>query len=338
MKQKAFISQNRRTWDEFGRLLSEQEANQKRLFGSLGKRDQKTATPSNSSQENFVSLYREVCHLQAMAKSRQYSSHLVNKLNDLVLRGHNILYKRRQSSWRQFTKFLVSDFPRLLRKNATFFWVATALFYVPALLFFVALQFQPEIIYSLLDYYTIESFEEMYNPSNDTLGEARDSETDFAMFGFYIYNNISVALRTFASGILLGVGSIFFLLVNGLLLGGVMGHLNNIGYIETISAFVIGHGSFELTAIIISGAAGMQLGFSLLNPGYLSRLEALKESSKTAIQLVYGAILMLVVAAFIEGFWSSSATIQPAVKYAVGAFLWLIVILYLYKSGDHDEA
>ncbi|WP_331351678.1 stage II sporulation protein M, partial [Cellvibrio sp. UBA7671] len=83
---------------------------------------------------------------------------------------------------------------------------------------------------------------------------ARESSTNIEMFGFYISNNIGVSFRTFASGILFGVGSIFFLVYNGLLMGAVSGHLTNAGFTETFFTFVVGHGSFELTAICISGA------------------------------------------------------------------------------------
>jgi len=153
------------------------------------------------------------------------------------------------------------------------------------------------------------------------------------MFGFYISNNISVSFRTFASGILFGVGSIFFLVFNGLLMGAVAGHLTNAEFTQTFFSFVVGHGSFELTAIAISGAAGLKLGYSLLAPGNLMRKESLMRASKVAIQLVYGVIIMLVIAAFIEAFWSSNNVLMPWQKYLVGGFLWALVIGYFVFSG-----
>jgi uncharacterized membrane protein SpoIIM required for sporulation len=179
----------------------------------------------------------------------------------------------------------------------------------------------------------VSQFEDMYNPEDRVLGSARESSSNIEMFGFYISNNIGVSFRTFASGILLGIGSLFFLIYNGLLMGAVAGHLTNVGFIDTFFPFVIGHCSFELTAIIISGAAGLKLGHSLLAPGNLTRLESLKRASKIAIRLMYGVIIMLLIAAFIEAFWSSNNMLMPWQKYLVGSFLWLLVLNYFCFSG-----
>lgn len=286
----------------------------------------------------FAPLYRKVCHFHALAKERRYSSYLVDKLGDLVVRGHQQLYRRKQPLVQQFLRFIVTDFPRLVRQEQGYFWVATALLYLPGLLLFLAVLWQPDLVYTIMAPEQVDNFEEMYNPANRTLGSARDSDTNWQMFGFYISNNIGVSFRTFASGLLYGVGSIFFLVFNGLLFGAVAGHLTNAEYTETFFTFVVGHGSFELTAIVISGAAGLKLGYHLLNPGNRTRLEALKQAGRIAIRLVYGVIIMLVIAAFIEAFWSSNNILMPWQKYLVGAALWLVVIAYLCLSGRQRKA
>jgi uncharacterized membrane protein SpoIIM required for sporulation len=286
-----------------------------------------------SDLASFASRYRKVCHLHALAEDRHYSSHLVDTLSDLVVRGHQQLYRRKQPIVHQLTRFIVADFPRLVRQQQTYFWWATALLYLPALLLFLAIMWQPDLVYTVTSPEQVSQFEEMYDPGNRVLGSARDSETNMQMFGFYIYNNISVSFRTFASGIMLGVGSIFFLFYNGLLFGAVAGHLTNAGFTETFFTFVIAHGSFELTAIVIAGAAGLKLGYSLLAPGNLTRLESLKRGAAIAIKLMYGVIVMLVIAAFIEAFWSSNNIFESWQKYLVGSFLWIIVISYFVFSG-----
>ena len=129
-----------------------------------------------------------------------------------------------------------------------------------------------------------------------------------------------------------GPGSDVPEIFNGLVIGGVSGHLTRLGYQETFWPFVSGHGAFELTAIVICGAAGLLLGMAVLAPGPLGRLESLKANALEALQLVMGAALMLVVAAFIEAFWSPSGA-SPEIKYAVAAMLWLWVILYLSLMG-----
>ncbi len=282
---------------------------------------------------NFASRYRRLCHFHALARDRHYSSHLVDKLGDLVVRGHQQLYRRKQAFGPQLIRFIVADFPRLVRAQQTYIWWATALLYLPGFLIYAAILWQPDLVYTITSPAQVSSFEEMYDPQNRTLGAARESDTNVQMFGFYIRNNIGVSFRTFASGILFGVGTVFFLAYNGLLMGAVAGHLTNAQFTETFFSFVVGHGSFELTAICISGAAGLKLGYALLAPGNYSRSESLRRASKTAIQLIYGVILMLVIAAFIEAFWSSNNILVPWQKYLVGGFLWALVIGYLVFSG-----
>lgn len=282
---------------------------------------------------SFASRYRRLCHFHALAKDRNYSSHLVDKLGELVVRGHQQLYRRKQPFLQQLIRFIVAGFPRLVRAQQAYIWWATALLYVPGLIIYLAILWQPDLVYTVTSPDQVSNFEEMYDPQNRTLGSARASDTNVEMFGFYIRNNIGVSFRTFASGILFGVGSIFFLVYNGLLMGAVAGHLTNAEFTQTFFTFVVGHGSFELTAICISGAAGLKLGYALLAPGNLTRTESLKHASKIAIQLIYGVIIMLVIAAFIEAFWSSNNVLLPWQKYLAGGLLWALVLGYLVFSG-----
>lgn len=323
MKQGQFETLHELTWQKFEQLLTALET--------------KKGQVADTDLADFAPLYRKLCHFHALAKERQYSSYLVDKLGDLVVRGHQQLYRRKQPLLQQFLSFVVTDFPRLVRREQRYFWWATALLYLPALLLFFAVLWQPDLVYTMMTPDQVDSFEGMYNPTNRTLGSARESGTNWQMFGFYISNNIGVAFRTFATGLIWGVGSIFFLVFNGLIFGAVAGHLTNVQFTETFFTFVIGHGSFELTAIVIAGAAGLKLGYHLLNPGNRSRIDALKQAGAVAIRLIYGVIIMLVIAAFIEAFWSSNNILLPWQKYLVGAVLWLVVIAYLALSGRRSH-
>jgi uncharacterized membrane protein SpoIIM required for sporulation len=157
------------------------------------------------------------------------------------------------------------------------------------------------------------------------------------MFGFYIKNNISIAFRCFAGGMLLGIGTLVVLLFNGMFIGGIAGHLTRLDYIDTFYPFVVGHGSFELTAIVFSGAAGLRLGYAIVNPGPFSRLDALRLAGRDVVPMIYGIVLMLVIAAFLEAFWSSSTLISSATKYGVGAVLWILVLLYCFSGRRHES-
>lgn len=276
-------------------------------------------------------LYRRCCQHLALARQRQFDGFLEARLHDLVLRGYHQLYRRRQRpSVFSIVRFLAADFPRRVRAEARLFWLATALFYLPGVAMSTLVLSDPGAIHSLLDGSQLDRFEEMYRAAPQ---EERGSGADFEMFGAYVANNVGIAFRTFAGGIFCGVGSIFFLVFNGLYLGAVFSHLVNVGGADNLLAFVVTHGSLELTALVIAGAAGLRLGVAILAPGQLERIEALRRAGRCAGELVTGAAAMLLLAAFVEAFWSSVAWASNPVKVAVGSVAWILVGGYLALGG-----
>lgn len=317
MKQKAFEQQHSQQWQQLETLLTELEQQNSKSTGST----------------DFPELYRKVCHHLALAKDRQYSPHLVNNLHHLVLRGHQQLYHQKRPFVSQMLRFILQDFPASLRREARLFWLSTSLFLLPALIMGVLCYNNGDMIYSVHSVMGVTEIESMYDPANESIGRDRQSDSDFKMFGFYIYNNISIGFRTFASGLLYGIGTVIVLISNGVFIGSVAGHLTQLQFTETFWPFVSGHGAFELTAIVISGTAGLQLARALYSPGRLGRVGALKHAAGKAVPLIIGATLMLLIAAFIEAFWSSSSTLNSSIKYSVAAALWLMVIAYFLFAG-----
>ncbi|MEN8179221.1 MAG: stage II sporulation protein M [Pseudomonadota bacterium] len=322
MRQEQFERENSEFWRELEQFISNLERPRyKRVVNRQGSLD-------------FPSCYRKICSHYALARSRSFSPALLERLHNLVLRGHPHLY-RQQTAWGwRMMHFILLDFPRAFRQHSAYFWLALLVFLFPALVLGVGCFQDGDLIYSIMDEQQVASMESMYDPANRQPGRSveRGSETNFMMFGYYIMNNIGIGFRTFAGGILLGVGTLFLLLFNGIVLGGVAGHLTRQGYQDTFWPFVSGHGAFELTAIVICGAAGLMLGHAILAPGQRTRVMALKQQASAALQLVMGAALMLLVAAFIEAFWSSS-NLAAGIKYSVAALFWCLVALYLGWMG-----
>jgi uncharacterized membrane protein SpoIIM required for sporulation len=145
------------------------------------------------------------------------------------------------------------------------------------------------------------------------------------MAGFYVMNNVGIAFRCFATGILFGVGSVFFLVYNGIVTGTVIGHVTAAGHGQNIFAFICGHAAYELGAIVIAGAAGLRLGYSLIATGNATRLESLRVAALGTVPLIAGAAAQLLIAAAVEAFWSPSSAPYP-VKYAFGAASLVIVL------------
>jgi len=320
MTQREFVERYGATWERYEALLQ-----------ALGKA--RAAARAGDDVADFPFLYRQLCQQLALARDRRYSPALVDRLNALVLRGHRALYRARPGTLARVLRFAAVEFPARVRADAGVFWIASALLYLPAIALFVAIVIDPGLVYRVLDAPQAANMERMYDPASAHYARERASDSDFAMFGHYIRNNIGVGFQTFAGGLLLGVGSVFYLVFNGLFLGAVAAHLLNVGFGHTFLAFVITHGAFELTAIAIAGAAGLKLGHALLAPGRRTRGYALRHAARESVVLVFGLAGMLIVAAFVEAYWSSSVTVPANVKYAVGALCWVLVALYFLRAG-----
>ena len=324
MKQSQFESLHQPQWDAYRQDLD------------LLERGKASAEHARS----FPRDYRRLCQHLALAQERGYSTCLIDPLQQLALRGHQLLYRHRSSVRPQLLAFVLADFPRLVRESWPFVLVAGLLFFGSLLGIALLVYLFPDLIYSLLPVEQVGEMQSMYDPAAGHLGRdmERAASDDWMMFGYYIMHNIGIAFQTFASGLLLGLGSVFFLVFNGLLIGGIAGHLTRIGFGENFWSFVIGHGAFELSAIAIAGAAGLQLGWSLIAPGRLKRGEALRLAARKSVLLMCGVMLLLLIAAFIEAYWSSRNATPSLAKYLVGATLWALVVLYLMTAGRTRHA
>jgi uncharacterized membrane protein SpoIIM required for sporulation len=325
MKQDVFQARHGEEWSAFERWLDARTRPKQRERLADG-----GDMPADSE---FPSAYRRVCQHLALAERRDYSSTLVQRLHDLVQRGHLVLYRPRAPRARRIIDFFAATFPRLVRAQWRAMSVAALLFFVPLIGAIVLLQFRPELVHSLFDPEQLAGFENMYDPAKTAERLGRESGTDLKMFGFYIFNNVSIGFRTFASGLLAGVGSVVVLIMNGVIIGGVAGHLTAIGYGGPFWRFVAGHSAPELLAIVISGGAGLQIGMALIAPGRRTRGRALVESGVIGAKLVLGVFAMLIFAAFIEAYWSSIAWMPAPIKFGVGSVLWLAILLWLWRGG-----
>ncbi len=325
MNQDKFESLHEEDWQKFSVWLDSMQT------GSTRKRI------SAEEIENIPSLYRKICHHLAMAKLRMYSPYLISRLNRIVLNGHSVFYKSRAGIISNLSRFLLIDFPQAIRRDKMFVLLSSLIFYGIFVAVVAAIQVWPEFSVTILGPKQIYAVENMYNPSSSYFGRDDYSSTRFQMFAHYIFNNISISFRIFAGGLLLGVGTLFYLVFNGLVIGAVVGHLAKIGFSMTIFPFIIGHGSFELTAFVLAAAAGFKLGYSYINPGRIPRIDAIKKAGGECAVILWGVFLMLLIAAFIEAYWSPLPNISATVKYIVGAGLWSAVLAYFVLVGRRHE-
>ena len=318
-----FEQSHQQEWNELQTLLAQ-------LHKSVRAR---AADGQPIAGERVAVLYRRACEQLALARARAYPAYLTDRLEQLTSDAHQLIYQHAELGWSRLKRVVAYDFPRAVRAQSAYVWIALAVFGVPTLVLGYGVYFRPELILTVVDPMTAASFQDMYSESAAAIGRTRDAQNDWVMFGFYIANNIGVAFQCFASGLFAGVGSLFFLAFNGAYGGAIAGYLTEKGLGPTFYSFVVTHAAFELTAIVLSGAAGLRLGHALLAPGRYTRLQSLVRAAKESAVIIYGVMAMLLIAAALEAFWSSAKWMPPIMKYGVAAICWIAVLSYLTLQG-----
>jgi uncharacterized membrane protein SpoIIM required for sporulation len=320
----AFVARRRADWDELERLARE-----------LRERGPKSLAATALARVG--PLHRDVCGDLAHAQSARYSAPLVDRLRLLTADGHAALYGLRPRGRGLRGALLGSGgsggllhaFPRAVRRHAGAMALAAALFFVPLLVGALVVLRDPTFAFRIVPESMLKPLAEHYAQG---FSGGRSADEGALMAGFYVNNNVGIALRCFALGIFGGLGSAFYLVFNGLAIGAIFGYVASVGAGDNIATFVIGHGSLELGAIVLSGGAGLALGWSIVAPGARTRLASLQAVGRDVVAIVGGAAVMLVMAAAIEGFWSGSS-IGSLTKRIVGGTLFLLVVAYLALVG-----
>lgn len=325
MKQQVFEERYAREWQEFEAWLDRRDR--------LRRTENQAPPPAPFDEGEIPRRYRRICQQLALARDRHYGADIIERLHALAVSGYRVLYGVRGDRRNRFLLFVFGGFSRLVRRERRAVALAALLFFGPLVAMIALLQQFPDFVYYLLEPAQIAGYEEMYKPGAERLGRTTAADSAFLMFGVYVWNNIKIAFQTFAGGLLFGIGTLFFLLFNGFVIGAVAGHLTRIGHAVPFYSFVSGHSALELTAIVLSGAAGLKLGRALVAPGQLSRKQALTAAARGAAGLIYGAGGMLLAAAFVEAFWSPLTEVVPLVKYGVGIALWGAVAAYFVLLG-----
>lgn len=142
-------------------------------------------------------------------------------------------------------------------------------------------------------------------------------------------NNIVVCLTAMSLGVLYGIGTLYIVSLNGLMLGGIFAFTAAHGLADRLLVFILAHGPVELTVIFIASAIGFSIGESLARPGHLRRGEAFRRAVNRGMKLMLLCIVFLIGAGLIEGYVSPNPSISPAFKAATGIVFWCVLMLAL---------
>jgi uncharacterized membrane protein SpoIIM required for sporulation len=272
-------------------------------------------------------LYRQAAaDLSALREDPSGKSY-ARSLNLLLSRAHNTIYSGRKSSATGILHFYRHTYPQVFRRNLGLVNTALLLFVGGALVGTLLSLTRPEFMHLFLGSRMVDTIER-HQMWTDSVVSIKPLASSLIMT-----NNISVTITALAGGLIFGVGTVYMLVVNGVLMG-VVGTACWLGNMSLpLWSFVAPHGVLELPAIFIAGGGGLRIAQGLLFPGLLSRRDSVAKAGGEAIRLFLGTIPMLIVAGLIEGFVSPSLTIRWQMKFALAAAIGTIFVSYLFFAA-----
>jgi uncharacterized membrane protein SpoIIM required for sporulation len=316
------LEQRESSWRELDLLVV-------RLSGGRWRR------PSAREVLRLGELYRATCTDLMLAEDHDLPRETIASLQSLVRRAHNLVYRASGFDFRDLGLALFQTAPRRLRSDPAL-RIAALVFWGTFLLTMLLAAGRAEFAGLVVGPAFLEQFDHMYSEPVDTVRHDGLRRSDALMAGFYIQHNTSIGLRCFAWGILLGLGSLYQLFYNAMIFGTLCGYMMTRPQAANFFTFVTAHSSFELTAIIVSAAAGLRLGWGLIDTQGQSRISSLRREAAAALPAIGAAVVLFVLAACVEGFVSASS-IPYWVKAAVAITSAGIIVVYLTLGGRARE-
>ncbi len=315
----AFVADRSPVWNRLEQLATESRRRPERLG------------PDGVRELGF--RYRETVADLAFARRRFAGDPVVRRLEVLVTEARHLVYdsERRTGA---VAEFVSHGYWRRIRERPVPLLVAVLFLFAPALLAGTWAWRDPGAASGLVPSQYQRVTEP--RPSGTNLGVSVSDEAALASQIFT--NNITVTMLAFGGGLLLGLGTVLVLLQNGVLLGAVAGLSIGAGNGRPFFALVTAHGVLELSCICVSAAAGLRIGWAIVDPGYRRRGDALRDEARAAVEMLIGTAPWLVVAGLVEGFVTPAGLPLPVVitiGLGLGAIYWGLV---LWRGGKRPAA
>jgi uncharacterized membrane protein SpoIIM required for sporulation len=268
-------------------------------------------------------LYRQSAADLAAIRADPSSVHFARYLNQLLARAHNTIYTGRSASPLAVVRFFWRTYPQVFRRNLNYCIGALVVFLAGVALGITLTIQDQDFQLRILGPQMVQTIQrrEMWTHSVLAIKPLASSAI--------MTNNMSVSFTTFAAGITAGIGTLYMLFFNGLLMGVIGAACWLAGMSLKLWSFVAPHGVLELPAIFIAGGAGLKIAQGLLFPGVLPRKESLASAGREGTMLVVGVVPILVVAGVIEAFVSPTS-LEASLKFTLAAGLLILLGAYLF--------
>ena len=279
MREAAFVRQNKDKWATFEKALK---------------------NPSSLSADALADLYIEITDHLSYAQTFYPNSKTTQYLNGLAVQAHQKIYKTRRESRNRIISFWKTEFPTLFVQHQRELLVSFFVFFFFALVGAYSAANDGRFVRSILgDAYVNMTLE---NIANDDPMAVYKQMGEFNMFLGITINNIRVAAYAFAFGIFLGIGTLYIMLRNGIMVGSFQYFFfeQGVGW-ESVRTIWI-HGTIEISVIVIAGCAGLVLANGILFPGTYTRLESFKRGVINGLKIMVSTVPFFIIAGFLEGF------------------------------------
>lgn len=307
---------------DFGRFLDEHRASWRQLDLLLDVIDSRGIKHLTADQvRDLARLYRKASADLLLARDMGTRADAVDYLEVIVGRAYTAIYAPRRLRWGRVVSWFVEGWPRAIRRERRFVYLASAVFFLGMLTAFILTLVDPEAFDRLVPTDWAAFYAEAPDDyRGERFGALDESGSDSAAFSSQLMvNNIRVALRSFALGLTFGVGTLASLFYNGVILGSIAANFTSWGQSVEFWALILPHGVVEIFSICLAGGAGLMLADAMLRPGRRRRIDALRERGSESLKLVGMALPLLVFAGLVEGYLTPMSLLPDWGKLAFAA-------------------
>ena len=310
------------------RALAASLAERAPLWRAAEQRRQRLARATSDDAEDAARLaddYRLLAHDLARARTLIPDTRTREYLEGAYARAHAALYHGAWNLGSELVKLFRDEIPAVVRSLAPYIAWSTGLFVLTALAGFALVHRYPELIALFASPDLIASVEHGHLWTQGILNIMPSAVLSVQLLA----NNIVVTLFAYCFGFLFGLGTLYIVGLNGLMLGAVFAFVSRHGLAGPLFAFMAAHGFVELSVVCLAGAAGAAVGEALIRPGQATRLEAFRAAAlRTGKLLIAGAVL-LVGSGFLEGYISPDPRFSLTTRLVIGIGYWLVMVALL---------
>lgn len=282
-------------------------------------------TISKDTVLEVIRLYPEMARDLAIARRISPEGRLTQHLARTYATLHRAIFRPPKSTFKDITRLFTQDIPFITALISMHILSVTVGFICSVFVGWWLIINYPELISLFASESMIEKVQSGELWTDGLLNIFPSSLLSIQIFA----NNIMVAITTLSLGVLYGLGTIYIIGLNGLMLGGMFAFTAQYGMEKKLFEFICAHGFVELSVICIAGAIGFYIGESLARPGHLTRSAAFQNAVANGCKLMLLCVIFLVGAGIIEGYVSPNASYSLNQRLVIGLGYWFLFLFAL---------